>query len=130
MPTALWFNVLPFRLGLGGGACWGLRRWRGCLLCLGLAWHGGAFADVLLDFGLFDVPLPAQRVQSQPVMRWLVRQDAEQFCAQAQPQDGHASRPGGCVFWQVDAGRCTMVTTASTTHSLMGHLFLHCLQGK
>lgn len=69
-------------------------------------------------------------VQLQPVMRWWVRPDAEQFCAQAQPQDGHFSRQGGCVFWQVNAGRCTMVTTSSTTHSLLGHLFLHCLQGK
>lgn len=89
-----------------------------------------AWADPLLDFSLFDVPASAQRVQSAPVVSWLVRPDAEQFCQNVQPQDGHVSRQGGCVTWELRPGKCTIVTTSSTTHSVLGHLMLHCLRGK
>lgn len=88
------------------------------------------FADPLLDFSLFQVPASAQRVQSAPVVSWLVRADAEQFCQSTQPKDGYVSRQGGCVSWELRSGKCTIVTTSSTTHSLLGHLMLHCLQGK
>ncbi len=87
-------------------------------------------ADPLLDFSLFDVPPVEQRVQQMPLMRWLVRDDAEQFCEAIALKDGHVNRPGGCVYWQLSAGTCVMVTTPSTTHSQLGHLFVHCLQGK
>jgi hypothetical protein len=80
-----------------------------------------ALADPLLDFGYFDVPTQ---------VRWQVRADAQTACADAQPKDGYASRQEGCVYWHLSANLCTIVTTASTTHSQMGHLFLRCLQGK
>ena len=89
-----------------------------------------AWADPLLDFSLFQVPPSAQRVQSAPVVSWLVRADAEQFCQSAQPKDGYVSRQGGCVSWELRSCKCTIVTTSATTHSVLGHLMLHCLQGK
>jgi len=97
-----------------------------CLLMQGAAVH----ADPLLDFAMFSVPAPAQLAIKAPVVSWLVRQDAESYCAQAFPKDGYASRSEGCVYWQLAAGKCTVVTTSSTTHSQLGHLFLRCLQGK
>ena len=107
-----------------------LRTWlrrAGCLV-LGLPLLAGA--DPLLDFGVFDVPPGTQRVQSAPVVSWLVQPDAEHVCATARPKDGFASRQEGCVYWQLNPARCTIVTTASTTHSQLGHLFLHCVKGK
>lgn len=89
-----------------------------------------ALADPLLDFGYFDVPTQSQLVMKTPVVRWQVRADAQTVCADAQPKDGYASRQEGCAYWQLSANLCTIVTTASTTHSQMGHLFLRCLQGK
>lgn len=104
------------------------------LACLGLVlWGlplGYAQADPLLDFSMFSVPDPSQMAIKAPVTSWLVRPDAEDYCASAGPKDGHVSRPEGCVYWQLAAGKCTIVTTASTTHSQLGHLFLHCLRGK
>ena len=103
----------------------------GVLVCLLAGLPGGAQAsDALLDFRLFNVPQGPQLVQKSPVVSWLVRPDAERFCASAMPKDGHISRQEGCVYWQLAAGKCIVVTTASTTHSQLGHLFLHCLQGK
>jgi hypothetical protein len=52
------------------------------------------------------------------------------YCQQAQPKDGFVSRPEGCVFWQTESQSCTIVTTDLTTHSQLGHLFVHCLQAK
>ncbi len=89
-----------------------------------------AGADPLLDFGLFDVPPPAQRVLSAPVVSWLVRPDAEHFCVTAPAKDGYVQRAEGCVYWQLNPARCTIVTTASTTHSQLGHLFLRCLKAR
>lgn len=87
-------------------------------------------ADPLLDFALIDVSPSTQRVQSAPVVSWLIQSDAERFCATVPAKDGHAQRPEGCVYWQLNPARCTIVTTASTTHSQLGHLFLHCLKAK
>ena len=132
MPSATFF---PLSMRLASGAQKGrpVRRSAGTSV---LVWMlaglgGGAQAsDALLDFRLFNVPQPTQLVQKSPVVSWLVRPDAERFCADAAPRDGHISRQEGCVYWQLAAGKCTVVTTASTTHSQLGHLFLHCLQGK
>lgn len=107
-----------------------LRHGRVCAggLLLGLPLLAGA--DPLLDFSLFDVPPSAQRVLSAPVVSWLVQPDAERFCATVLAKDGYAQRPEGCVYWQLNPARCTIVTTASTTHSQLGHLFLHCLKAR
>lgn len=84
----------------------------------------------MLDFSLFDVPPQTQLVMKNPVVRWLVRPDAETACAQASPKDGYASRREGCVYWHLASNACTLVTSSYTTHSQLGHLFLHCLRGK
>lgn len=91
---------------------------------------GPVQADPLLDFNLFDVPPQSQLVMKAPVVRWQVRPDAETACTQANPKDGHVNRREGCVHWHLASNVCTLVTTSSTTHSQLGHLFLHCLQGK
>ena len=101
----------------------------GSVLC-GALFGVTAAADPLLDFSLFSPPEVSQRRVPEPEVSWLVRPNASNFCQQAQPKDGFVSRPEGCVYWQAQASRCTIVTTAHTTHSQLGHLFMHCLQGR
>jgi len=88
------------------------------------------FADSLLDFTMFTPPLAAQRKIAEPVMSWVVRSDPKGFCDAAQPRDGMAVRPEGCVVWQRKDSRCTIVTTERTTHSQLGHLFLLCMKAE
>lgn len=87
-------------------------------------------ADPLLDFTMFNPPPAAQRKIAEPVVSWVVRADPKAFCAAAQPVDGMVLRPEGCVVWQRQASRCTIVTTERTTHSQLGHLFLHCIKAE
>ena len=87
-------------------------------------------ADVLLDFTIFNPPPLDQRKIPEPVVRWLIRSDAETFCEKAEPKDGFRARPEGCVYWQRQSSTCTIVTTNTTTHSQLGHLFVHCMKGQ
>lgn len=89
-----------------------------------------ANADALLDFTMFTPPPPAQRKIAEPVMGWVVRADPKAFCDAAQPKDGMAVRPEGCVVWQRKDSRCTIATTERTTHSQLGHLFLLCMKAE
>jgi hypothetical protein len=91
---------------------------------------GPAAADRLFDFAMFSPPEASQRRLQEPVVSWLVRPNASSFCQHAQPKDGFVSRQEGCVFWQIQSSRCTIVTTDKTTHSQLGHLFVHCLQAR
>lgn len=45
-------------------------------------------------------------------------------------KDGYHARPEGCVYWHVQSSSCTIVTTNNTTHSQLGHLFVHCMLGQ
>lgn len=97
-------------------------------LVLGCSWQ--ARADALLDFTLFNPPPVAQRKIVDPVMTWLIQPDPKAYCENALPKDGLFVRPEGCVYWSVGLSSCTIVTTNSTTHSQLGHLFVHCLQAQ
>ncbi len=103
--------------------------WPILLLSAALA-SSPAMADRLLDFSLFNPPEVSQRRIAEPVVSWLVNPQPSGFCQQAGPKDGFVNRPEGCVYWQLQASRCTIVTTEQTTHSQLGHLFVHCLQAR
>ena len=85
--------------------------------------------DPLLDFRFFKVPQERKHMQSPWGVRWLVRADAQSYCQEVSRKDGHTSRSEGCAFWVLGQGQgqCTVVTTDSTTHSQLGHLYLACL---
>lgn len=89
-----------------------------------------AMADKLLDFSVFSPPELSQRRIAAPQVSWVVHPQASAYCQRAQPKDGFVSRPEGCVFWQLQSQSCTIVTTGMTTHSQLGHLFVHCLQAQ
>ena len=100
------------------------------MVLVGALWGMLAQADPLLDFNMFSAPDASKRTISLPTVSWLVHPQAETYCQQAHPKDGFVARPEGCVYWQIAASRCTLVTRPSTTHSQLGHLLLHCMEGK
>jgi hypothetical protein len=83
--------------------------------------------DSLLDFSLVMPPQGEKIKLVQPVVSWLVRDDAPQYCEKVPDQDGFSVWREGCVYWSKSKPSCTIVTTAQTTHSQMGRLFLYCM---
>jgi hypothetical protein len=83
--------------------------------------------DPLLDFSPVAPPQGDKIKLPQPWVSWLVRPDAAQYCEQVKEQDGFAVWQEGCVYWSKAKPSCTIVTTAKTTHSQMGRLFLYCM---
>lgn len=111
---------------IGGGRMnmwWTLAVWS--LLALQGAW--AQTGDALLDFSPVMPPQGDKIKLPQPVVSWLVRPDAAQYCEQVKEQDGFAVWQEGCVYWTKAKPSCTIVTTAKTTHSQMGRLFLYCM---
>jgi hypothetical protein len=106
------------------------RRMKIGFCVLAMCWAWPAAADPLLDFSVFSPPDYAQRRLPEPTVSWLVHPQASERCQSAEPKDGFVRREEGCVYWQLSTSQCTIVTTGQTTHSLLGHLFIHCLQGK
>jgi hypothetical protein len=102
------------------------RLWFG----LALSWGGHCMAqstDSLLDFSLVMPPQGEKIKLVQPEVSWLVRADAPQYCEKVPDQDGFSVWREGCVYWSKSKPSCTIVTTAQTTHSQMGRLFLYCM---
>ena len=83
--------------------------------------------DSLLDFSLVKPPQGEKIKLVQPEVSWLVRADASQYCEKVPDQDGFSVWREGCVYWSKSKPSCTIVTTAQTTHSQMGRLFLYCM---
>jgi len=83
--------------------------------------------DSLLDFSLVKPPQGEKIKLVQPEVSWLVRADASQYCEKVLGQDGFSVWREGCVYWSKSKPSCTIVTTAQTTHSQMGRLFLYCM---
>lgn len=88
-----------------------------------------AQADPQFDFGTFDMPAPEQLRMRQPRVSWRISANPSQLCASLQPQDGTSHWLGNCATWHRTSNQCTVVTSANTTHSVLGHLFLSCLTG-
>ena len=76
-------------------------------------------------------PEPAEnRVLASPQIKWLSRQDAQDYCARIL---GVSGKPGirvmACAFWNVRRKECTMVTPAQTQFNYIGHEMRHCFEG-
>ena len=83
--------------------------------------------DPLLDFSLVMPPQGDKIKLVKPSVNWLVKPDAAQYCEQVSEQDGFSVWQEGCVYWSRSKPSCTIVTTAKTTHSQMGRLFIYCM---
>jgi hypothetical protein len=111
-----------FGLSLASGLLKIVALW---ILTVSIGWAQSP--DVLLDFSPVMPPQAEKIKLVQPVVSWLVRPDAAQYCEQIKEQDGFAVWQEGCVYWSKAKPSCTIVTTAKTTHSQMGRLFLYCM---
>ena len=76
-----------------------------------------AMGDSLLDFTVFEPPESAQRKLPDPVVSWLIKPNASTYCQHVHLKDGFVTRPEGCVFWQLQASRCTIVTPTQTGYN-------------
>ena len=83
--------------------------------------------DALLDFSVIVPPPVDKHKIVQPVVQWLTKTDAPQYCEEIKEHDGFAVCKEGCVYWTSAPSACTIVTTGRTTHSQVGRLFLLCL---
>ena len=106
------------------------------LLVLSFTGVGGVSVhaqDGLLDFSVVRPPAVQERVIKEPVLTWSVQPDAasvESHCKSLNGFDGGGLWREGCVVWSVEGSRCTMVTSRSTSHTLMGRLLLMCMMAK
>ncbi len=86
--------------------------------------------DGLLDFSVVRPPAIQDRVIKEPVVTWSVQPDpasVESHCKSLNGFDGGSLWQEGCVVWSVEGSKCTMVTSKSTSHTLIGRLLLMCL---
>lgn len=83
--------------------------------------------DALMDFSLVIPPQGDKVKLVQPTVNWLVKPNAAQYCEQVSEHDGFSVWEEGCVYWSKSKPSCTIVTTAKTTHSQMGRLFMYCM---
>ncbi len=94
---------------------------------------GGGVAsasDGLLDFSVVRPPAVQDRAIKEPVLTWMVQPDVlsvERYCRSMTGFDGAGFWREGCVAWSVEGARCTMVTSKSTSHTLMGRLLIMCM---
>ena len=86
------------------------------------------FDDPILDFSLVLPPPPDKHVLLRPAVAWEIKANPASYCQGVAEQDGHAVWKEGCVYWNKAKSSCTVVTGQKTSHSLLGHLFLLCLQ--
>lgn len=92
------------------------------------AWAWAQSPDSLLDFSLVMPAAPDKHALVRPAVSWEIRADAATHCASVGDHDGYGVWREGCVFWRKSLSTCTIVTSRRTSHSLMGRLFLLCLQ--
>ncbi len=78
-------------------------------------------------------PLPAeQRIMNAVKLRWEVREDVAERCANAMGMDkerAYATPPVACAIWSVRNKECTIVTGPQTSHLALGHEVRHCFEG-
>lgn len=98
-------------------------------LCCLLTASASLAADPLIDLTLFNPPEISQRKLQEPVVTWVVSPQASTYCSRVAIKDGFLTRHESCAYWTLNDKKCVVVTTNSTSHSELGHLFVSCLRG-
>lgn len=79
------------------------------------------------------VPLPeGQRIMNHVRIKWEVREDVAEYCAQAAHlgrEQAHMTPPVACAIWSVASKECTVVTGPEVNHLVLGHEVRHCFEG-
>lgn len=73
-----------------------------------------------------------KRVMNTVKLRWEVRTDVADYCANSMGLDkerAYATPPLACAIWSVRNQECTIVTGSITSHLALGHEVRHCFEG-
>jgi hypothetical protein len=73
-----------------------------------------------------------KRIMKEVKLRWEVRSDVAQFCAQSigmGREQAYINPPLACAVWHVANRECVIVTGSPTTHVALGHEVRHCFEG-
>ncbi len=71
----------------------------------------------------------SQRLLHQPVVRWETVSGDYANCPQATAVSDLDLAAQGCAVVNTAQNTCTIYTASRTTHSIMGHLIRHCIEG-
>jgi hypothetical protein len=74
-----------------------------------------------------------KRIMNEVGIRWEVREDVAEVCAQAShmgKEQAYFTPPVACAVWDVRKQKCTVITGAKTTHLALGHEVRHCFEGR
>ncbi len=80
----------------------------------------------------FTVPPESIQAISEIRLRWMIREDAGEYCQQQlkrPPTFTQSTLPLACALWNTQTKECTIVTKPTTTHVIMGHEVHHCFSG-
>jgi hypothetical protein len=72
---------------------------------------------------------PSQRRLLQPVVRWETVSGGFAQCPEAISANDLDMAQQGCAVVNTAQNTCTIYTASRTTHSIMGHLIRHCIEG-
>ncbi len=80
----------------------------------------------------FTVPAESIQAISEIRLRWMIREDAGEYCREQLKRPGTTASgplPLACALWNTRTKECTIVTKATTSHVIMGHEVHHCFAG-
>ena len=80
----------------------------------------------------FTVPPESIQAISEIRLRWMIREDAGEYCQQQLKRPAASATsplPLACALWNAKTKECTVVTKPTTTHVIMGHEVHHCFSG-
>lgn len=86
----------------------------------------------LAEVRSFTVPPESIQAISEIRLRWMIREDAGEYCREQLKRPGTTASgpvPLACALWNTKTKECTVVTEATTTHVVMGHEVHHCFAG-
>ena len=84
------------------------------------------------EYETFTPKSAEQRLMKEVKLRWEVREDVAQYCAQSigmGREQAYITPPVACAVWHVASKECIIVTGTRTNHVALGHEVRHCFEG-
>jgi hypothetical protein len=84
------------------------------------------------EYESFTPKSAEQRLMKEVKLRWEVREDVAQYCAQSigmGREQAYITPPVACAVWHVASKECIIVTGTRTNHVALGHEVRHCFEG-
>ena len=85
----------------------------------------------LAELRSFTVPPESVQAIGEIRVRWVIREDASEYCQKATKTSAAAGkpRPLACAVWNTTTKDCMIITAPTTNHMIMGHEIHHCFVG-